>query len=754
MIRRYRIQIGGIVQGVGFRPFLHRRADELGLAGWGRNTGSGVELELEGEERALNDLLSDWKRGNHLPPLAVVESVRWEERPVTGQRGFALRSSLGGGHDTLIAPDIATCPDCLRELRDPADRRFGYPFLNCTNCGPRFTIVRSVPYDRPNTAMAKFPMCPACAGEYQDINDRRYHAQPDCCPACGPKLVFADGAGNPVPGDPIALAKRLLQGDGILAVKGLGGFHLACRIEGEVVKKLRERKRRRTKPLAVMCRDAAAARRLCRIREGEAALLSGPRRPILLLDKRADDYNWLSPTDTLGVMLPYTPVHELLFDGADYDALVMTSANLCGLPAVIGNSEALAVLSRVADGFLLHDRDILRRCDDSLVRWVEGAPYFIRRSRGYVPQPITLDFDASGVLALGAEQKASFALGKRNRAFYSQHIGDLKNAETLEHYGEQIRDFEELFDARPRLLACDLHPDFLSTRYARERAGREGLPLWQVQHHHAHLCSCMADNGLTGACIGLTWDGAGLGTDGLIWGGEVLTGDVTAFRRAASLRPISLPGGDAAVVEIGRIAQSLCWDAGVRAPKGMPADRRRFVQAMLEKGVNCPRSSGVGRLFDGVYSLLTGAQTAGYEGEGAVLLETLANRAPEERGRYEVGFDRDGSGLPRWDTRPMVRALAEDSARGEAPEVLARRFHNTLISYAAAAAGLAREETGLERVVLSGGVFFNLILLRGVTAELERNGFQVYRHRRVSTGDEGIALGQLAIAAHRNENGR
>ena len=724
-MKRLRYRIAGVVQGVGFRPFLHRRCGALGLSGWCRNTGFGVELEVEGisPERLLE---------GELPPLAVVESVTTEELPLVGDKGFSILPSRQGPQDTLVAPDIATCPDCLRELMNPQDRRHRYPFINCTNCGPRFTIVAKTPYDRPSTAMAGFAMCPECAQEYGNLADRRYHAQPDCCSKCGPTLTYVDELGERE-GDPFLYARRRLVTGGIVAIKGLGGFHLACAIDRDAVNRLRHRKGRRSRPLAIMCRDVAAAKTYCRVDEHQQRWLESPRRPIVLLEKHnPNDYDYLSATHTLGVLLPYTPIHHLLFADAPYDALVMTSANYSETPAIISNEEALSALREVADGFLLHNRDILRRCDDSLLSVVEGKPLFYRRSRGFAPQPIPLHFDATGVLALGAEQKASFALGKGHYAFYSQHIGDLKNAETMAHYESQIEGFSELFGMKPHTFVSDLHPDFLSTGYGRARTGE----LVQVQHHHAHMCACMADNGLEGDVIALTWDGTGLGSDGTIWGSETLVGGYQGFQRLASLRPMLLPGGDSAVHAISRMAQSLCADAQV------PYEGEALVAAMLRNGVNCPVTTGMGRLFDGVYSLLTGAKTAGYDGEGAVLLESLAYRSAEESCYPMQCYE---EGILRLDTRVLVQALTTDPGR---VEDRARKFHNTLIQFAAHSCLLARERTGLERVVLSGGVFFNSILLTGVTKALEELGFQVYRHSRVSPGDEGIALGQLAVCAH------
>lgn len=732
-MERLSVTVTGIVQGVGFRPYLHRLARQHGLTGWARNTGRGVELEWQGKQARLA-VETGFDRAS-VPPLAVIEKVTVRSiPPQSGETAFRILPSAADGRDTLVSPDIAVCPDCLRELRDPTDRRYRYPFLNCTNCGPRFTIVRTVPYDRANTAMRGFAMCPACQAEYADIDDRRYHAQPDCCPACGPRLWFADASGAEQPGDAIAQAQAVLRRGGIVAVKGLGGFHLACTVDETTVRTLRARKHREEKPLAILCPDVAAARRFCVVTEGEALALQSPRAPIVLCRKqRPGALLHLSENDDLGVLLPYTPLHTLLAES--FDALVLTSANLSDLPALLTNEEAIQSLSGIADGFLLHDRAIEARCDDSLLRILpDGAEYFIRRSRGYAPQPLSLSFNADGLLALGAEQKASFSLGKEDRAFYSQHIGDLKNAETLEHYEAQIARFEALFGRTPRTLVCDLHPDYLSTRYARGR----GLPVVTVQHHHAHMAACMADNGLEGDCIGIVWDGTGLGTDGTIWGGEFLVGGYRAVRRAAALRPIPLPGGDKAIRQISRIAAALQWDAGLEPSSGPAA-------LLLKSGVNCPLSSGMGRLFDGVYALLTGRDTVSYEGQGAVLLETLANAAPEENERYPVCLEPDEAGVLRFDHRPLIRALLADTAPAAQR---AAKFHDTLAAMAVQVCETLRRETGLDRVVLSGGVFFNQILLRQITAGLSAAGFEVYRHHRVSSGDEGLALGQLAVAAH------
>ena len=728
-----KIEIHGIVQGVGFRPFMHREIRERGLSGTIRNSSSGVVLELEGERAALEAFLEALP--HRAPKLAVIERVepRWG-LPVEGCEGFSILPSLvEKERNTLISPDVCLCEDCRKELLDPGDRRYRYPFLNCTNCGPRFTIIKDVPYDRPLTSMGRFPMCPDCEREYHDIENRRYHAQPDCCPVCGPHLWFRDAEGARTDGDEAALkaAREMLRAGKIVAVKGLGGVHLACSCgDPAVVSRLRRRKQRDEKPFAVMCRYLSCARAICEVSEDEARILESWQRPIVLLKKKAPGLTHLSENGYVGVMLPYTPLHVLLF-GDDIDRLVMTSANLSDTPIVYKNDEALERLSGIADGFLLHDREIQTRCDDSLCWVLDGKEYPARRSRGYAPYPVRLARVRSGLLACGAEQKAGFCLTKGDYAFPSQHLGDLKNFETLENYEQQIAHFERLFDIRPEALACDLHPDYLSTGYAKERSEREGLPLVQVQHHHAHLASCMADNGLRDPVIGLIWDGTGLGTDGSIWGGECLVGDFAGFERFGSIRPIPLIGGDLATKELDRVAWALLRDAGLDRPGNA------VWEAMLAQGLNCPLSSGMGRLFDGVAAILGVKTRASYEGQGAVLLEAAA--APDESGAYPFAL----SGTPlRFDWRPMLRALCEDGADVSHK---AAKFMNTLLLFACEQAEEASRKTGLRDVVLSGGSFQNMYLMRRLPGLLRARGLTPWHHSRVSCNDEGIALGQVTV---------
>ena len=732
------IRIYGIVQGVGFRPFIHRLARRYALCGTILNTSSGVELELEGERSALEDFVSALPE--EAPGLAVIERLDCAySRELRGYPDFRiLESKREERRNTLISPDIGICADCRRELLDPKDRRYRYPFINCTNCGPRFTIIRDLPYDRARTSMAPFPMCPPCAAEYHDIENRRYHAQPDCCPDCGPRLSLLDGEGREVEGDAMETAKAWLRQGKILAVKGLGGVHLACRADDEaLVRTLRRRKHRDEKPFALMARDLEQVRSLCRVNEEEARLLLSPRKPIVLLEKRRDGLDYLSENRYLGVMLPYTPLHVLLLEG-EPGLLVMTSANLSDTPIVCRNEEALEKLRGIADGFLLHNREIQTRCDDSLL-WVQGGQErFIRRSRGYAPQPLRVPGCGDGILACGAEQKASFCLSRGEQVFPSGHIGDLKNYETLAHYEDQIRHFERLFDVSPRLLVCDKHPDYLSTAYAMERAEEERLPLLRFQHHHAHMAACMADNGLEGDCIGLVWDGTGYGDDGSIWGGECLVGGYGGVQRFGSLRPIPLIGGDRAVKELDRVAFALLREAGCDTGEipGAPD-----YAAMLAGGLNCPLSSGMGRLFDGVAAILGIKRLASYEGQGAVLLEAAAGDLGEP---YPVVLE----GAPlRFDWRSMVRAIVRDRDKGVPTAEIAGRFHATLLALAAEQCARAARETGLRDVVLSGGSFQNRILSERLPAALEARGLRPWLHRRVSCNDEGISLGQLMIAS-------
>ena len=733
------LKIHGIVQGVGFRPFIHRLVGEFGLAGFIKNSSSGVYLELEGERAALESfVLALPERAPVLALIERMEAVYSSE--LSGFTGFEIRKSLvEDKRRTLISPDVSICPDCLREMKDPADRRYRYPFINCTNCGPRFTIVKDIPYDRVKTSMADFPMCESCRKEYEDIEDRRYHAQPDCCGDCGPELFYLDPEGAKVPGDALELARSALKNGKIVAIKGLGGMHLACRADDEeLTMELRRRKQRDEKPFALMCRDVNCARQLCYISEAEEKILSSYRRPIVLLNKRPGlRLSHISENGFVGVMLPYTPLHYLLM-GEDIDALIMTSANLSDCPIIYKNTEAVEKLRGIADGFLLHEREIQQRCDDSLLWVVKDKEYPARRSRGYVPYPVTQEKTLPEILACGAEQKASFCLSRDNYIFPSAHIGDLKNLETLENYEGQIAHFQRLFDIEPKAIVCDMHPDYMSTAYATERSEREGIPLIQVQHHHAHMASCMADNGLERKVIGLIWDGTGYGTDGSIWGGECLIGDYEGFERFGSILPIPLIGGDRASKEIERIGFALMDAAGCDT-SGI--EKAKSYKAMLSAGFNCPLSSGMGRLFDGAAAILGIKERCSYEGQGAILLEAAAAR--EEDGVYPYSLE--GSPL-RFDWREMIVSMVYDRDDGIAAGIIAARFMNTLIAMAVEMCRNAESRSGIKDVVLSGGSFQNMYIMERLPKALEREGFAVWTHSRVSTNDEGLSLGQIRLA--------
>ena len=730
------IKIYGIVQGVGFRPFVHKTVTALSLCGFIRNTSFGAEGEFEGSREDILTLISTLQ--NDAPPLAFIESVDVAySDTLRGYTRFDIAESIKGEKNrTLISPDIAVCDDCLAELFSGTDRRASYPFINCTNCGPRFTIIKDIPYDRKNTTMAEFPMCPDCEREYLDLSDRRYHAQPDCCALCGPKLSFYTADGKELTDDAISLAKEYIRNGKIVAVKGLGGIHLACRCDSEnVVNTLRKRKHRDEKPLAVMCRDIEAAKKLAHISADEERHLVSNRRPIVLLKKkRSNSLMHLSENGYIGIMLPYTPVHHLLLSD-DIGSLVMTSANISDLPIIYKNEEVLHGLSHVADGFLLNNREIHTRCDDSLMWVLDGNEYFVRRSRGYVPHPVCMKVPLPPILACGAEQKASFSLSRNRYVFPSQHIGDLKNLETLENYEAQMSHFENIFDVKPCSLVFDMHPDYMSTSYAEERSRKEALTLIRTQHHHAHMASCMADNGYDGKCIGIIWDGTGYGTDGKIWGAEFLVGDFSDFSRRGTILPIRLPGGDRVTHEISRTGASLLYDAELECDS--------TVKKQLESGINCPWASSMGRLFDGVASIIGITESVSYEGQGAVLLEAIADDNCDNSYPYSIDLH---DGLYVFDWRPMIRGILSDKTDGVPARLIAAAFMNTLVHFAADMCEKISEEENTKTVALSGGTFQNMYILNRLRKRLSSLGFEVLIHKRVSTNDEGICLGQLMIA--------
>ena len=757
----------GIVQGVGFRPFVYSLANRLGLCGFVGNDVDGVFAEVEGDPAAVREFLRAVEAD--APPLARVERVTAAPRALAGTASFHIvASEPAGRRRALIAADTATCADCLRELADPGDPRFRYPFINCTNCGPRFTIVRDVPYDRPLTTMSAFPMCERCAAEYHDPASRRFHAQPVCCPACGPRLTLLDDAGQPLSGQPLSgqsqsgppldAAAALLRRGAVVAVKGLGGYHLAADATCEqAVAALRGRKHREDKPFAVMAATLAAARRLCLVGDAEAALLTSPSRPIVLLPRQAGARVAASAAPgnrQLGVMLPYTPLHHLLLEEAGRP-LVLTSGNASDEPIAYRDDDALRRLGGIADAFLTHDRDIHIRTDDSVARTYRGRPVLVRRSRGFAPEPVTVRGGfPRPVLACGAELKNTFCLAKEHRAFVSQHIGDLENAETLRSFTEGIAHFTRLFDVTPQVVAYDLHPDYLSTKYALDL---DGVDLVGVQHHHAHIASCLADNGADGPVIGVAFDGTGYGTDGTIWGGEFLVADLAAFSRSGHLATVPMPGGAAAIRQPWRMAAAYLDQLGLgQTGPGQatpPVARRNAarwdaVVTMARRGVNAPLTSSAGRLFDAAAALLGVRDEISYEGQAAIELEQLAD--PAEGGAYHAAIEPGGPGEPfRAAGADLIGAAAADLAAGVPREVIAARFHHGLAALIEDGCVLLREQRGLSTVALSGGVFQNLLLLGSVVARLEARGFTVLTHYRVPCNDGGISLGQAVVAAAR-----
>ena len=716
------------MQGVGFRPFVHQLAGRLGLDGLVGNDVAGVFAEVEGDADAVDAFVE--ALAAEAPPLAVVDHVWVTSVPVTGERGFRIVASpAGGAAATLISADSATCDDCLRELRDPGDRRFGYAFINCTHCGPRFTIVRGVPYDRPLTTMAAFAMCAECKQEYEDPADRRFHAQPVCCPACGPVLRFEpDGGGLPAAAD-------ALKAGAVVAIKGLGGYHLAVdATHDEAAATLRGRKHREDKPFAVMVPDLEAARRLAEVDDVAERVLGGRRRPIVLLPRQPDAplSQAVAPGNRrIGLMLPYTPLHHLLL--AEVGPIVLTSANVSDEPIVYRDDD-LTRLRNIADAFLTHDRAIHIRTDDSVVRTFRGREQVQRRSRGYVPEPVTLKRPVPRhVLGCGAELKNTFCLAKGRHAFLSHHIGDLENYETLKSYTEGIAHFRWLFDIDPVVVAHDLHPEYLSTKYAHDL---ENAELVGVQHHHAHIASCLADNGEAGPVLGVAFDGTGFGPDGTIWGGEFLVADLAGYERVGHLAAVPMPGGAMAIRQPWRMAASYVDDTILDVRNRTKWDE---VVALKRSGVNSPLTSSAGRLFDAAAALLDIRDTINYEGQAAIELEQLAD--PAEKDHYRAGISSDNivSGAD------LVQSLVDDLEHGTPRSVVAARFHNGVADAIARTCEQLRDHS--DTVALSGGVFQNVLLLDRTVEALEARGFRVLTHCRVPTNDGGISLGQVVVAA-------
>jgi hydrogenase maturation protein HypF len=790
-----RIHITGIVQGVGFRPFVYGLATRLSLAGWVRNTSAGVDIEVDGTQSSLSDFISALKL--EAPPLSRIDSLEAVSIPANGYQTFdIIQSEPIEGAFQPISPDVCTCDDCLREMLDPLDRRYLYPFINCTNCGPRFTIIVDIPYDRPKTTMASFDLCPRCRAEYTNPLDRRFHAQPVACPDCGPHIWLETTGQEPVEAsgpfnaaytqDVMIRVQRLLADGKILAIKGLGGFHLACDATNpQAVAALRQRKLRVDKPFALMMPNLEIIEQHCQVSKVEKELLSSRQRPIVILQRRTHPGTIPGNTreiaaeaapcqDNLGVMLPYTPLHTLLFNKYNRPlsvepsvALVMTSGNLSEEPIAIDNQESRQRLASLADGFLMHNRPIRTRCDDSVVRVVNSEILPIRRSRGYAPFPVHLPWELPPLLAAGAELKNTFCVTRDRYAFLSQHIGDMENYETLLSFEDAVEHFERLFRIIPQALAYDLHPNYLATRYVLERASRQGLPAVGVQHHHAHIAACMVENGLSGEqpAIGVSFDGTGFGEDGAIWGGEFLLanyggrsmGDIpqSGFIRLAHLAYVPLPGGDAAVRKPARTALAYLWQSGLgwedRLPcvKAFSTEERAALRSQLEHNLNAPLTSSMGRLFDAVAALVDVRQKVNYEGQAAIELEALVD--PSEIGAYAFELRRESGreGMLLIDARPVIQAVVEAILSSQPASRIAARFHNGVSAMVLEVCRAIRKQSGSNLVALSGGVWQNVTLLIKTVRLLESDEFVVYTHHQSPPNDGGLALGQAIVAAHR-----
>lgn len=751
-VKGLKIQIKGIVQGVGFRPFIYNLALARDLKGFVTNTSDGVHIEVEGPAESLHDFQQAIP--NEKPPLAQITSIDAVEQPPQSYSDFTIRKSQAQDQRaTLISPDVCVCDDCQRELFDPKDRRFGYPFINCTNCGPRYTIIMDIPYDRPFTAMKGFQMCGPCEAEYNDPTNRRFHAQPNACWDCGPIVRLWDKAGREVPTkEPIKEVQALLKQGRIVAVKGLGGFHLAVdATNNDAVTRLRQRKHREEKPLAVMALNIDHIRKFALIGEAEESLLTSIQRPAVLLEKKPNPYlaEQVSPRNrNYGVMLPYTPLHYMMLQDEDLLALVMTSGNISEEPIAIDNEEAFERLGGIADYFLNHNRDIYLRSDDSVLRVVGGVPRHIRRSRGYVPIPIFLDRSLEPILACGAEWKNTICLTRGKEAFLSQHIGDLENLETLNFFEMTIRHLKRILEIEPKIIAYDLHPDYLSTQYALKQTSMIQIG---IQHHHAHIVKGMAEQGLAGPVIGIALDGTGYGTDGQIWGGEVLVAEDYQFERVGHFAYVPMPGGAAAIKKPWRMAVSSLYEAfgadflkmDLPFLKGIPAEKVKVLLQMIENRVNAPMTSSCGRLFDSVAAIAGVRNDVAYEGQAAVELEAAAEEDMERIYPFEI---QEEDGVEQFLIEPIIRSVVDDVQAGKSAGLISATFHNTLVALFLEVCQRLRASRKLKQVVLGGGCFQNARLLVQLTETLESQGFEVYTQSKVPTNDGGIALGQ-AVAA-------
>ncbi|MCL4538676.1 MAG: carbamoyltransferase HypF [Bacteroidetes bacterium] len=780
-----RIIVKGIVQGVGFRPFIYQLAHKNNINGWVLNSSEGVIIEAEGSAEAVGAFVDGIKR--EAPPRSVIESIETEDIKPQDFKDFTIKKSVEKPDEfQLVSPDIAVCDECLEEMFDPTDRRFRYPFINCTNCGPRFTIIKDIPYDRPKTTMYKFTMCPDCQAEYDDPTNRRFHAQPNACPVCGPEVEYhiaqknrsaeaqKSGGGKEQKNGGISVQKTATKADAVkatvrdlkdgkvVAIKGLGGFHLACdAANADAVHTLRVRKRRYGKPLAIMVKDAARAAELCEVNDKERELLESPRRPIVLLKKKEAAETLageLAPNNNyLGIMLPYTPLHYILLSDTGLD-LVMTSGNLSEEPIAAENEEAFRRLGHIADSFLVNDRDIYSRYDDSVVRVIGGREVMVRRARSYAPYPVTLPFKVEReVLAVGGELKSTFCLLKDKYAFVSQHIGDMENAETFEHYENTVELYEKLFRVKPEIVAHDLHPDYFSTRYARSIPD---VRLVGVQHHHAHIVSCMVENGVDKRVIGVSFDGTGYGTDGTVWGGEFLVSDLKDFERAGYLRTVRLPGGEVAIKKPYRTAFSYVYSFFPAEYENLAREFLKRLDSVeidilikqVETGLLSPMTSSAGRFFDAASSLMGIRDEIDYEGQAAIEMEMAADENTTASYAFDLSttYPTHNSQLATHDvvvvdTQSIIRGILEDVNSGVGTPVMAAKFHNTIVELIIAVCGRLKEQYHCSTVALAGGVFQNALLSTRTVSRLKEEGFKVLEHSQVPTNDGGISLGQAVV---------
>ncbi len=749
------ISVKGVVQGVGFRPFIYQLAARHSLNGWVRNTSEDVQTEVEGSAGDIEQFLIDLR--HDAPPLSHIDNITVTLGAPAGYEEFEIKGSLvEEGKYQLVSPDIATCPECLREIFDPKDRRYRYPFTNCTNCGPRFTIIKDIPYDRPKTTMESFRMCPDCQSEYDNPLDRRFHAQPNACLVCGPQLELTDAMGNPEACDDIIVsAGQLLKQGRIIAVKGLGGYLLACDATSDrAVGRLRRRKSRLAKPLAVMLASMDDIKKHCEVSDEEEKLLMSPGSPIVLMQWKPESTisKAVAPgLRYLGVMLPYTPLHHILLRETALP-LVMTSGNLSEEPIASDNDEALRRLGNIADYFLMHNRDVYARYDDSVMAVDNDIPRFIRRARGYAPYPIHLGYHSRQILGCGAEEKNTFCLTQDKFAFVSQHIGDMENLETLEHFKNTIELYKKLFRIEPEIIAHDMHPEYLPTKYAKELAEADGtIELVPIQHHHAHIASCMAENGLEGPVIGVALDGTGYGTDGNIWGGEFMVADYEKFNRLAYIENLPMPGGALAIKRSYRTAIGYMLALGIELNNNLPflnnidPEEIEIIRNQVENKINTPLTSSMGRLFDAVAALIGLRSVIDYEAQAAIELEMLANKAPGETARYPFSLGKHEE-VNIIKVHDLLAAIINDLHNHTPRARIATRFHNTVAQIILEMCQKMSPRNNIHRVVLSGGVFQNRMLLGKAIELLEDAGLEVYTHRQVPCNDGGISLGQVAIA--------